>query len=178
MWKHRHLVLAAIGIFVYVGAEVSIGSFLINYFSQANIGKKFGGVDAGYVSILLGRAMVTVSSAPLFFRNHHRRGAGDRALVAVPLVASLCWPWLCRDVDHHSCRPFNSVMFPSIFTLGIANWGRYWGWLRPVGHGNCRRRDHLLSKSARRPVSVLITVDSRRSAICTSPTMRSGDHGR
>src|SRR5437588_5228616 len=32
LWKYRHLVLATIGIFVYVGAEVSIGSFLINYF--------------------------------------------------------------------------------------------------------------------------------------------------
>jgi FHS family L-fucose permease-like MFS transporter len=38
VWKYRHLVLAAIGIFVYVGAEVSIGSFLINYFTQTNIG--------------------------------------------------------------------------------------------------------------------------------------------
>src|SRR3984885_8296934 len=38
IWKHPQLVLGAIGIFVYVGAEVSIGSYLINYFSQANIG--------------------------------------------------------------------------------------------------------------------------------------------
>src|ERR1700675_2963756 len=32
IWRHRNLTLAAIGIFVYVGAEVSIGSFLVNYF--------------------------------------------------------------------------------------------------------------------------------------------------
>ena len=32
------LCLAAIGIFVYVGAEVSIGSFLINYFALPEIG--------------------------------------------------------------------------------------------------------------------------------------------
>src|ERR1700722_11097296 len=31
IWKHRNLVLGTIGIFVYVGAEVAIGSFLINY---------------------------------------------------------------------------------------------------------------------------------------------------
>src|ERR1039457_3063450 len=30
IWKHRHMVLGAIAIFVYVGAEVSIGSFLVN----------------------------------------------------------------------------------------------------------------------------------------------------
>src|SRR4029077_14738055 len=32
IWKHRNLILGAIGIFAYVGAEVSIGSFLVNYF--------------------------------------------------------------------------------------------------------------------------------------------------
>src|SRR2546423_6213442 len=30
IWRYRHLVLGAVGIFVYVGAEVSIGSFLVN----------------------------------------------------------------------------------------------------------------------------------------------------
>ena len=35
--SHTHLVLGAIGIFLYVGAEVSIGSFLINFFGEENI---------------------------------------------------------------------------------------------------------------------------------------------
>ena len=38
LWSYRHLVLGVVGIFVYVGAEVSIGSFLVNYFSQSYIG--------------------------------------------------------------------------------------------------------------------------------------------
>src|SRR5690606_33652650 len=29
--SHKHLILGAVGIFLYVGAEVSIGSFLINF---------------------------------------------------------------------------------------------------------------------------------------------------
>ena len=33
-WSYRHLVLGAVGIFVYVGAEVAIGSFLVNYFKE------------------------------------------------------------------------------------------------------------------------------------------------
>lgn len=37
-WQQRHLVLGAIGIFVYVGAEVGIGSFLAIYLSQPEIG--------------------------------------------------------------------------------------------------------------------------------------------
>src|SRR5271163_4673890 len=37
IWKHRHLLLGALGIFAYVGAEVSIGSFLVNYFGLPEI---------------------------------------------------------------------------------------------------------------------------------------------
>src|SRR5215472_10550545 len=38
IWKHPNLMFGAIAIFVYFGAEVSIGSFLVNYFSQPEIG--------------------------------------------------------------------------------------------------------------------------------------------
>ena len=37
IWNHRHLWLGAIAIFIYVGAEVSIGSFLVKYFADPNI---------------------------------------------------------------------------------------------------------------------------------------------
>src|ERR1700722_6753481 len=37
IWKHPNLVYGAIGIFAYVGAEVSIGSFLVNYFGLPEI---------------------------------------------------------------------------------------------------------------------------------------------
>src|SRR6202051_1916184 len=38
LWKYTHLILGCVAIFAYVGAEVSIGSFLINYFNQPAIG--------------------------------------------------------------------------------------------------------------------------------------------
>src|SRR5438309_4641378 len=38
IWRHPNLVFGAIAIFVYVGAEVSIGSFLVNYFHESDIG--------------------------------------------------------------------------------------------------------------------------------------------
>src|SRR6266436_9388741 len=47
IWRHSHLILVAVGIFVYVGAEVSIGSFLVNYFSQPDIGNISEKVAAG-----------------------------------------------------------------------------------------------------------------------------------
>ncbi|AUC84674.1 glucose/galactose MFS transporter [Polaribacter sp. ALD11] len=35
--KNKLMLMGALGIFVYVGAEVSIGSFLVNYFSEMNL---------------------------------------------------------------------------------------------------------------------------------------------
>src|SRR6202166_1228910 len=37
VWKHRNLILGALGIFAYVGAEVSIGSFLVSYFGLPEV---------------------------------------------------------------------------------------------------------------------------------------------
>src|ERR1700726_3289057 len=58
IWKHRNLIFGAIGIFVYVGAEVSIGSFLVNYFSQPEIGGFTEKVAASFVAFYWGGAMV------------------------------------------------------------------------------------------------------------------------
>jgi FHS family L-fucose permease-like MFS transporter len=125
VWKYRHLVLGMIGIFVYVGAEVSIGSFLINYFSQPNIGDVSVMVAARYVSYYWGGAMVGrfVGSAIL---QKVRTGTllGIAATTACLLV---CVSML--TLGHLAMWSillvgfFNSVMFPSIFTLGIAELG-------------------------------------------------------
>jgi FHS family L-fucose permease-like MFS transporter len=58
VWKHPNLILGALGIFAYVGAEVSIGSFLVNYFGQPDIAGFSPGKAAGYVSFYWGGAMI------------------------------------------------------------------------------------------------------------------------
>src|SRR5271170_3620273 len=58
IWRHPSLIFGAIGIFVYVGAEVSIGSFLVNYFSQPEIGGLTEKVAASFVVFYWGGAMV------------------------------------------------------------------------------------------------------------------------
>ena len=50
IWKHPNLILGAIGIFTYVGAEVSVGSFLVNYFGLAQIAGLSARSAAGFVS--------------------------------------------------------------------------------------------------------------------------------
>ncbi len=125
VWRHRHLVLGAIGIFVYVGAEVSIGSFLVNYFSQPNIGNLTLQAAAGYVSFYWGGAMVGrfIGSALL---QKIRTGTllGIFAIVACLLVCTsmlffghvAVWSIIAVGL-------FNSIMFPSIFTLSIEGLG-------------------------------------------------------
>src|SRR5215468_11215830 len=48
IWKHPNLILGAMGIFAYVGAEVSIGSFLVNYFSLPEIAGLSARTAAGF----------------------------------------------------------------------------------------------------------------------------------
>jgi MFS transporter, FHS family, L-fucose permease len=55
-WGYKHLVLGAIAIFVYVGGEVSIGSFLVNYFKELLNMPEY---EAGkYVALYWGGAMI------------------------------------------------------------------------------------------------------------------------
>ena len=50
IWRHANLIFGAIAIFVYVGAEVSIGSFLVNYFHEPEIGGLAEKVAASFVA--------------------------------------------------------------------------------------------------------------------------------
>jgi FHS family L-fucose permease-like MFS transporter len=58
IWNHPSLIFGAIAIFVYVGAEVSIGSFLVNYFGQQEIGGLTEKLAASFVSFYWGGAML------------------------------------------------------------------------------------------------------------------------
>ncbi|MFH1197872.1 MAG: sugar MFS transporter [bacterium] len=57
-WGYRHLVFGAIAIFVYVGGEVSIGSFLVNYLGQPFIAGLPEEEAGKYVSLYWGGAMI------------------------------------------------------------------------------------------------------------------------
>jgi len=128
-WKHRHLVLGALGIFIYVGAEVSIGSFLVNYFSQPDIGGLTPKVAASFVSFYWGGAMVGrfVGSA-VMRKINPGTVLGAAAMVACVLVTTsilttghvAMWSIILVGL-------FNSVMFPTIFTLGIDGLGKLTG---------------------------------------------------
>ncbi|HXM20787.1 MAG TPA: sugar MFS transporter [Terriglobales bacterium] len=125
VWKHRHLVLGAVGIFVYVGAEVSIGSFLVNYFSQPDIGNISVQVAARYVTFYwLGAMIGRFIGSAILQKVQTGKVLGTAAIVACLLVCvSMLTSGHVAMGSILLVGLFNSVMFPSIFTLGIAELG-------------------------------------------------------
>lgn len=125
VWQHRPLILGVLSIFVYVGAEVAIGSFLVNYFTQPNIGAMTEKTAAVYVSFYWGFAMIGrfIGSAVL------QKMRAGQLLGMVAVVACLLVVISMLTFGHLAMWSiilvglFNSVMFPSIFTLGIAGLG-------------------------------------------------------
>src|ERR1700730_14507060 len=125
VWKHRNLVLGMVGIFVYVGGEVAIGSFLINYLSQPNIGNVSVLVAARYVSYYwLGAMLGRFVGSAILQKVRTGTVLGIAAAAACLLV---CTSML--TLGHVAMWSIllvgfcNSIMFPSIFTLGIAELG-------------------------------------------------------
>jgi len=125
IWNHRNLIFGAIGIFVYVGAEVSIGSFLVNYFSQPEIAGLSEKAAAGFVSFYWGGAMVGrfIGSA-LLQRIKTGYLLGFCAVMSAALVTiSMLTTGHVAMWSIIGVGLFNSIMFPSIFTLGVAELG-------------------------------------------------------
>jgi len=129
VFAHGHLILGAIGIFVYVGGEVSIGSFLINYLGDGNIANLSSAKAAPYVSFYWGGAMVGrfIGFAAMRFVKPGNAlafnaacsiflilvaifGHGQVAMWAIILVG------LC-----------NSIMFPTIFSMSLNRLGKLTG---------------------------------------------------
>ncbi len=87
-----------------VGAEVSIGSFLVNYLSLPGIARMPAQATAGYVSFYWGGAMIGRFLGVAVLR---RFEAGHALAFCAILAVGF----------------FNSIMSPTIFTLGLAELG-------------------------------------------------------
>jgi FHS family L-fucose permease-like MFS transporter len=125
IWKHPSLIFGAIAIFVYVGGEVSIGSFLVNYFTQPEIGGLTEKVAASFVAFYWGGAMVGRFIGSAILQKMSTRGLlGICAVCAAALVAiSMLSTGHLAMYSIILVGFFNSIMFPSIFTLGVAELG-------------------------------------------------------
>ena len=123
--KVPHLALGSLGIFLYVGAEVSIGSYLINFMMDPDVAGYTKQVAAGYVSYYWGGAMIGrfIGSALLQKISANRLLAINAACATVLTVIGLLSGGSIAMWSVLGVGFFNSIMFPNIFTLGISQLG-------------------------------------------------------
>ena len=127
--SYRHLVLGAVAIFLYVGGEVSIGSFLVNFLGEGKIAGLAPNAAASYVSLYWGGALVGrfIGFAVMRYVSPGKTLAFNAvAAIALVLVAILgqgqvaMWAILAVGL-------FNSIMFPTIFSMALHGLGRHTG---------------------------------------------------
>ncbi|WP_416307299.1 sugar MFS transporter [Neptunicella sp. SCSIO 80796] len=131
--QHSHLLFGVIAIFVYVGGEVAIGSFLVNFFAEPSIAGLAEKDAAALVSYYWGGAMVgRFIGAAVMTKVSPRAVLTFNGLAVMVLVltamntsgSTAMWAILAVGL-------FNSIMFPTIFSLAIEKLGP----LASVGSG-------------------------------------------
>ncbi|WP_116810761.1 sugar MFS transporter [Steroidobacter cummioxidans] len=129
VWKHSHLVLGAVAIFMYVGAEVAIGSLLVNFMAQPEVGGLSEKTAGTYLSLYWGGAMVGrfIGAAVLRKIKPGQVLAFNAACAIVLLLIAMSMAGKVAMWAVLAIGLFNSIMFPTIFTLGVAKLGRHTG---------------------------------------------------
>ncbi len=126
-WQFAHLRFGALAIFTYVGAEVAIGSILINFLGQPSMGGLSHAAAAGYVSLYWGGAMVGrfIGAYALIYIRAERALAAVAASALVLVAATIFGHGHIAIWAIVSCGLFNSVMWPCIFPLSLKGLGRF-----------------------------------------------------
>jgi FHS family L-fucose permease-like MFS transporter len=127
--QYRHLVLGAVAIFLYVGGEVSIGSFLVNFLGEPNVAGMPAARAASYVSVYWGGALIGRFIGFAVMRVvSPGKALACNAVAAIALVLAAVFGhgqtamWAILAVG--LC---NSIMFPTIFSLALHGLGRHTG---------------------------------------------------
>ncbi|MEH0155685.1 L-fucose:H+ symporter permease [Limibacter armeniacum] len=125
IWSFTHLILGVVAIFMYVGSEVSIGSFLVNYImekstlpiEEADAAKWlpyfWGGLMVGrFIGSALSARFKASSILTIFSVSCVALIVTSMSLEGMPAIYAMVATGL-----------FLSVMFPTIFTLAIHKLG-------------------------------------------------------
>lgn len=126
-WHFPHLFFGAIAIFVYVGAEVSIGSFLVNFLSEPTVMNLDPQSAGQHVSFYWGAAMIgRFIGFVLLLKVKARKLLASVSIAAIILVlVTILGSGPLIGYTILSVGLFNSIMFPTIFTLAIAGLGKF-----------------------------------------------------
>ena len=125
LWSHRNLVLGIPAIFIYLIAEIGVANLFINFVSQPQIGNLTHEQASHYLFILWGGMMVgrLVGSVAM------RTIPAERVLAGASIGAFVVMLIATFTTGHVamwaliSVGLFHSIMFPTIFTLGIRGLG-------------------------------------------------------
>lgn len=125
LWRHRNLVLGIPAIFIYLIAEIGVSNLFISFVSQPDIGNLTHQQASGYLFLLWGGMMVgRFAGSVLMQRFDAARVLAGFALAALAVVLTATfttgptamWALILVGLCH-------SIMFPTIFTLGIRDLG-------------------------------------------------------
>ncbi|WP_368563792.1 sugar MFS transporter [Pseudoxanthomonas sp. UTMC 1351] len=125
LWRHRNLVLGIPAIFIYLIAEIGVSNLFINFVSQPHIGNLTHAEASNYLFLLWGGMMVGRFAGSLLMR----RVAPETVLAIFSIgafVVMLLTVFTTGAVAMWSLIAvglFHSIMFPTIFTLGIKGLG-------------------------------------------------------
>ena len=126
LFQHSHFVWAVIAQFFYVAAQVGIAALFINYCTEKNLG--ITNERAAYLlsgSLLLFTVGRFAGTAIMKFISPHKLLA-VYAILNIALCAGVVW--LQGMISVYSLMTiffFESIMFPTIFALGVKNLGVY-----------------------------------------------------
>ena len=125
-WHHKHLVLGAVGIFMYVGAEVAIGSMLVNYLASPAVGGLTEAKAAQLLAYYWGGAMVgRFIGAVVMQKVSGGYVLAFNACIAIALIlVSLSSTGDLALWSILGVGLFNSIMFPTIFSLALHQLGK------------------------------------------------------
>ena len=128
VWQYKHLVFGVVGIFCYVGAEVSIGAFMVNILGFLKGLSHTEG--AKLLSYYWGGAMVGrfLGSAVMARIAPNRYLAFNASVATALLVIAIMVGKGNADIAMWALIAigfFNSIMFPTIFSLATKNLGKF-----------------------------------------------------
>ena len=123
IWSYKHTVLGMVGIFFYVGVEIALAAIGIRYCQAQGIGNvETAGllVLLYYLGIMVGRF---VGSALMSVIKAEKMLVGLGLLGVVLMLVSMFTTGPVAIWSLVLCGLANSIMYPTIFALGIAELG-------------------------------------------------------
>ncbi|HEX5001030.1 MAG TPA: sugar MFS transporter [Bacteroidia bacterium] len=128
-WHFGHLVRGAVAIFLYVGAEVTIGSFMVVYLSSPEIGGMSQSEAGKYVALYWGCAMVGRFLGAALLQSMRPKILLSICAVTASLlvVTSILSSGMVAMYSIILVGFFNSIMFATIFTMSLEGLGKHTG---------------------------------------------------